>query len=109
MTEDKKPNRKERRAARSEGHLDTTGFLRIADSFIDLANRHNRTVNATQLHMALMFASARYSAYVGKTVLDIEDHEEYVKRMTGEFQDFLRQHLADILNTLAELAPTLGR
>ena len=95
MTEDKKPNRKERRAARSEGHLDTTGFLRIADSFIDLANRHNRTVNATQLHMALMFASARYSAYVGKTVLDVEDHEEYVKRMTGEFQDFLRQHLAD--------------
>ncbi len=95
MTEEKKPNRKERRAARSEGNLDTTGFLRVADSFIDLANRHNRTVNATQLHMALMFAAARYSAYVGKTVLDVEDHEAFVKRMTGEFQDFLRQHLAD--------------
>lgn len=99
MTESKKPNRKERRAARAEGHLDTAGFLRVADSFIDLANRHNRTVNATQLHMALMFASARYSAYVGKTVLDVENHEEYVKRMTGEFQAFLRQHLAD--DTLA--------
>lgn len=99
MTENKKPNRKERRAARAEGNLDTAGFLRVADSFIDLANRHNRTVNATQLHMAMMFASARYSAYVGKSVLDIEDHEEYVKRMTAEFQDFLRQHLAD--DTLA--------
>lgn len=99
MTEKTTPNRKERRAARSEGHLDTTGFLRIADSFIDLANRHNRTVNATQLHMAMVFACARYSAYVGKTVLDIDDHEDFVKRMTGEFQDFLRQHLAD--DTLA--------
>ncbi len=95
MTDPKKPNRQERRAARSEGKLDTTGFLRLADSFIDLANRHNRSVNATQLHMAMLFAAARYSAYVGKTVLDVDDHEEFVKRMTGEFQDFLRQHLAD--------------
>jgi len=99
MNEKSTPNRKERRAARSEGNLDSTGFLRIADSFIDLANRHNRTINATQLHMALLFASARYSAYVGKTVLEVEDHEAFVKRMTGEFQDFLRQHLAD--DTLA--------
>ena len=91
----KTPNRQERRAARAEGQLDTAGFLKLADSFIDVANRQNRKINATQLHMAFMFASARYTAYVGKTVLDVDNHEEFVKRMTGEYQDFLRQHLAD--------------
>ena len=90
-----RPNRKERRAARAEGQLDTAGFLEVADSFIDLANRHNRRFNATQLHMAFLFAAARYNAYVAKTVMDVEDHEEFVKKLTAEYQDFLRQHLAD--------------
>ena len=72
-----------------------TIFAKVADSFIDVANRQNRKVNATQLHMAFMFASARYTAYVGKAVLEVEEHEEFVKRMVGEYQDFLRQHLAD--------------
>jgi len=88
-------NRKERRAARSEGTLDTAGFLRVADRFIDLANRENRKVHATQLHMAFLFAAARYNAFVAKNILAVENHEEFVKRMTGEYQDMLRQHLAD--------------
>ncbi len=88
-------NRQERRAARSEGELDTAGFLRIADRFIDLANRENRKANATQLHMAFLFASARYSAFVAKHVTDVDDHEEFVKHMTGQYQEMLRQHLAD--------------
>ena len=90
-----RPNRKDRRAARAEGHLDTAGFLEVADSFIDLANRHNRRFNATQLHMAFLFAAARYNAYVAKTVLDVEDHEEFVEKLTAEYRDFLRQHLGD--------------
>ena len=90
-----RPNRKERRAARAEGNLDTAGFLEVADSFIDLANRHNRRFNATQLHMAFLFAAARYNAYVAKTVMDIGDHEEFVQKMCAEYQDFLRQHMAD--------------
>lgn len=88
-------NRQQRRAARKDGELDTAGFLKVADKFIDLANRENQRVNATQLHMAFLFASARYSAFVGKTMLRIEDHEEYVEKMTGEYRDMLRQHLAD--------------
>ena len=90
-----RPNRKERRAARAEGQLDTAGFLEVADSFIDLANRHNRRYNATQLHMAFLFAAARYNAYVAKTVIDVENHEEFVEKMCAEYQDFLRQHMAD--------------
>ncbi|MGI9482611.1 MAG: DUF3144 domain-containing protein [Hyphomicrobiales bacterium] len=95
MEDEKKPNRKERRAARAEGEMDTAGFLKVADSFIDLANRHNRTVQATQLHMAFLFAAARYNAHVAKSVLNVENHEEFVEAMAAEYMDFLRQHLAD--------------
>jgi hypothetical protein len=95
MNEENKPNRQQRRAARTQGQLDTAGFLKVADTFIDLANRHNKQVQATQLHMAFLFAAARYNAHVGKSVLEVKDHEEYVETMTGEYRDFLRQHLAD--------------
>ncbi len=95
MDEETKPNRQQRRAARSQGDLDTAGFLKIADTFIDLANRHNKQVQATQLHMAFLFAAARYNAHVGKSVLEVENHEEFVESMIAEYTDFLRQHLAD--------------
>ena len=88
-------NRKDRLAARSEGELDTTAFLKTADSFIDLANRHNQKIKATQLHMAFLYAAARYNAYVGKSVLQIDEHEPFVEKMVAEYRDMLRQHLAD--------------
>jgi hypothetical protein len=89
------PNRKQRRAARAEGQLDTAAFLRTADKFIDVANRQNARVRATDLHLAFLFASARYSAYVANAVLEVENHEEFVKDMTARYQEMLRQHLAD--------------
>lgn len=88
-------SRKERRAARKDGQLDTTAFLKVADKFIDLANRENRAVQATHLHMAFLFAAARYNAYVAKTIMKVEDHEEFVRTMSAEYTDMLRQHLAD--------------
>ena len=88
-------NRKQRRAARSEGHLDTTAFLKLADKFIDVANRENQRVKATELHMAFLYAAARYNAYVAKSVLQVANHEEFVKTMTGHYQEMLRQHLGD--------------
>lgn len=87
--------RRERRAAGATGKLDTTGFLELAGRFIDLANRENRRIEATQLHMAFLFAAARYNAHVAKAVLRVEDHEKFVETMTGEYRDMLRQHLAD--------------
>jgi len=88
-------SRNERRAARKEGELDTTAFLKEANKFIELANRENQTVNATDLHMAFLYAAARYNAYVAKAILNVADHEEFVAHMTGQYQDMLRQHLAD--------------
>ena len=70
-------NRKERRIARKEGHLDTTAFLSSANKFIDLANRENQTVKATDLHMAFLYAAARYNAYVAKSILEVENHEDF--------------------------------
>ena len=88
-------NRKERRAARRQGQLDTAGFLKLADKFIALANRENARVPATELHMALLYAAARYNAHVANVVLAVPDHEKFVTEMVEQYRDMLRQHLAD--------------
>lgn len=88
-------NRAERRAQRREGKLDTAAFLKVADKFIDVANRENRTVLATELHMAFLFAAARYNAHVAKSVMAVEDHEKFVEHMSKQYAEMLRQHLAD--------------
>ena len=89
------PNRKSRRAARKEGQLDTMAFLKVADKFVDLANRENARVNATDLHMAFLYAAARYSAFVAKNIQNVEEHEKFVTHMADQYCDMLRQHLAD--------------
>ena len=88
-------NRKQRRAARTEGHLDSAAFLKLAEKFIDVANQQNKRVNATQVHLACLYASARYSAYVANTILGVPNHEDFVREMTAKYQEMLRQHLAD--------------
>lgn len=89
------PNRQQRRAMRKEGVLDTAAFLKVAGKFIDLANRENQQIPATELHAAFLWAAARYNAHVAKAVLGVENHEEFVKAMTDEYREMLRQHLAD--------------
>ena len=81
--------------ARKEGELDTAAFLKMADKFIDVANRENKSVQATELHMAFLFAAARYNAFVGNAVLEVENHEDYVEYMVKQYTEMLRQHLAD--------------
>lgn len=95
-SEDQPMNRKERRAAKVvDGSLDTASFLKVADKFIDVANRENKNVKATDLQMAFLYGAARYNAFVAKHVLNVEKHEEYVAKMTKEYQEMLRQNLAD--------------
>lgn len=88
-------NRAERRAARAEGILDTAAFLKLADGFIDVANRQNQKVQATDLHMAFLFAAARYNSHVAKNVLEVDNQEEYVNKMMQTYGEMLRNHLAD--------------
>jgi ATP-dependent helicase/DNAse subunit B len=99
MSDNDTPNRAERRRmaaeARERGELGTTAFLKLADKFIDVANRENRNVSATELHMAFLYAAARYNAHVAKVVLDVQNHEAFVADMTKSYQEMLRQNLAD--------------
>ena len=95
MTDGDPRNRKERRAAAAQGEMTDKRFLEIADQFIDLANRENQRVNATDLHMIFLYAAARYTAHVGKNVYEIDEHEPFVKEMLKSYQEMLRNHLAD--------------
>jgi hypothetical protein len=94
---ERQQNRQERRAAKAEGEgkLDNAAFLKMADRFIDAANRENRTVLATEIHMAFLFAAARYNAFVAKNVVEVDDQEKFVEEMAGTYKEMLRNHLAD--------------
>ena len=88
-------NRGERRAAEARGEMTNDVFVAVADRFIDLANRENARVKATDLHLIMAYATARYAAHVGKNVLAIEEHEPFVEDMMKNFGEMLRNHLAD--------------
>ena len=75
--------------------LDQDAFLRVADQFISLANDRNKKILATELHFALMYAAARYTGHVGKNVVNIEDQDNWITHMTAQFQDMLRENMAD--------------
>ena len=75
--------------------LDTKAFLKLADKFIDVANRENKTIEATDLHMAFLYAAARYNAYVANAIMKVDNHEEFVKHMVEQYTEMLRQNLAD--------------
>lgn len=70
-------------------------FIAIADKFIDIANKQNKRIPATDVHMIFLYAATRYNAHVGKNVIETDDHEAFVEQMTRVFQEMLRNHLAD--------------
>ncbi len=78
-----------------EEGLDAETFFKTADKFIDLANKENANIKATDLHMAFLFAAARYNAYVANAIMKIDKHEDYVAHMSKQYIEMLRQHLAD--------------
>ncbi|MEL6375157.1 MAG: DUF3144 domain-containing protein [Pseudomonadota bacterium] len=84
----------ERSGARAKP-LSTMAFLKLADKFIDVANRENRKIPATELHMAFLYAAARYNAHVANAVMEVDDHEAFVAEMTKQYQEMLRQNLGD--------------
>jgi hypothetical protein len=95
MNSEKKSKRTKTDAEEASEEMTDVKFMQLADKFIDMANRQNRSVKATALHMIMLYASARYSAHVAKNVLNVEEHEPFVKEMTKVYQEMLRNHLAD--------------
>ena len=96
---DSPANRAERRRARAEGKrdgaFDQDAFVALADRFIDLANRQNARIDARNVHMAMLWAAARYNAHVAKNVEAVAEHEPFVAEMVKTYAEMLRQHLAD--------------
>ena len=82
-------------AQHREGVLDSQSFLRVADQFISLANRRNKKIDSTELQMVMLYAAARYAAHVGKNVIEVPDHEEFVQHMVAQYTDMLRENMAD--------------
>ena len=80
---------------KNQNVLDGKNFLKLADHFISFANTKNKTIKSTDLNYIMLYAAARYSAHVGKNVLEIDNHEDYVKHMSEQFIDMIREHLAD--------------
>ena len=75
--------------------LDGKSFLKMADHFITFANTKNKTVKSTDIKYIMLYAAARDSAHVAKNVIEIDNHEEFVKHMSAQYIDMLREHLAD--------------
>ena len=85
----------DRPVSSKDGGLDEEKFVRTADRFINLANTLNKNVLASELQYAYLFSSARYSAHVGKNVMEIENQEEYIDHLVNQYRDMLRENFAD--------------
>ena len=95
MADERKDKRGVKKGEKPARDMTDQRFIEIADKFIDVANRQNKTVNATDLHMIFLYAAARYNAHVAKNVLGVEKHEGFVSEMMKAYQEMLRNHLAD--------------
>ena len=43
----------------------------------------------------MLFASARYSAHVGKNIMEVENQEDYIIHLVNQYRDMLRENFAD--------------
>ncbi len=98
-------NRHDRRASKTTPAAaaaapdDKELFVQLSDSFISAANKMNKKHPAPVIHMPMLYAAARYGAFIGKSVLKVPDREAYLNEMTQRYRIMLQTHLDD---------PTLG-
>lgn len=60
-------------------------FRRMADTFIDLANKHADTINPENVSMALLFAASRYNAFIVASHSENEQQFEAERERAHEF------------------------
>lgn len=75
-------------------------FRRVADAFIDQANKHAETVKREHVGMALLYAAARFNAFVvAAHAPHVEkfnsDRERAVQFFTAEYLRMLQENLDD--------------
>ena len=75
-----------------------TEFRKIADSFIDVANKHCDQVDNTRVASAQLFATARFSAFVvASRSKDLHAYEEEVDNAVDFFSHEFKRMLAENL------------
>ena len=73
-------------------------YYKRADEIISLANEQCNDITPTKVNLSLMFASARFSAFIASTLAqDVEelkrDKEEAIKYFTEQFSKMLVENL----------------
>lgn len=75
-------------------------FLDLADSFIALANSHCDNVSPARVSSTLLFAAARFNAFVIASAVDSKeefsvDLEPAMKYFLAQYEKMLGENLAD--------------
>jgi len=75
-------------------------FWDLADSFIHVANEHSDTVAHAKVSAAMLYAAARFNAFIAAANADDEvafreDRERALEYFTGEFRKMLAENLDD--------------
>lgn len=82
-------------------------FRRVADTFIDLANEHITSIQKENVGMALLFAAARFNAFVvashSPTLDKYEnDREKAIEFFSTSYLDMLKENLEDYRRAYTE-------
>lgn len=82
-------------------------FRRVADTFIDLANEHIASIQKENVGMALLFAAARFNAFVvashSPTLDKYEnDREKAIEFFSTSYLDMLKENLEDYRRAYTE-------
>tara|TARA_B100000965_G_C19180691_1_gene578672 strand:- start:200 stop:487 length:288 start_codon:yes stop_codon:yes gene_type:complete len=85
----------DRSSSSEKGGLDKDGFIRTSDRFVTLANTLNKKIMAPDIQYTMLYSAARYSAHVGKNVLEVENQEDYINHLVNQYRDMLRENFAD--------------
>jgi hypothetical protein len=76
-------------------------FFALADVFVNTANDMSEDVTPARISAAMMFATARWNAFVAQAqgLPPGEADEETVAYFTAEYERMLRENLAQILSS----------
>jgi len=75
-------------------------FWDLADSFINLANEHAATVPRSKVSATILYAAARFNAFVAAAASADEaslrqDRDKAIEYFTGQYQKMLGENLDD--------------
>jgi len=70
-------------------------FLELADKVIGFANHSAFEMNKSAVHLAFLYATARYGVFDWQNSPKREDEEAFVARMLKRYEAMLREQLGD--------------